>query len=142
MKTNTLKIDFNTNTLIMDRTFAKAAAFVGSEEYNILQNARRDYPTFIVATRSIKKNPNKESYKGLTYEYMESYIASHNENKMKEYEEMRLLAKCHSIRYPHIKKWFLATFPEVEKFSLETDKIESELSVVKGDNGSSDLTAA
>jgi hypothetical protein len=138
MKTNTLKIDFESGKLIMDRTLAKAAAYVGSEEYNILQNARRDYPTFIVETRTIKRNPNKECYRGLTYEYMEAYIKRHDDEKqsrLAEYKELRILAKCHSIRYPHIKQWFLATFPEVEKFgtaeTAETEKIteiENELS--------------
>ena len=118
MKTNTLKIDFSSGKLIMDRTFAKAAAYVGSNEYNILQTARQDYPTFVVETRKIKRNPNKECYRGLTYEYMESYIEKHASNKMDEYKEMRLRAKCHSIRYPHIKQWFLTTFPEVEQFGV------------------------
>lgn len=141
MKTNTLKIDFETNSLIMDRTFAKAAAYVGSEEYNILQNARRDYPSFIVSTRTIKRNPNKESYRGLTYEYMENYIKTHNLSKMDEYKELRLQSECHSIRYPHIKAWFLKQFPEIEKFgknkteqdTLNNEKcgtIENELSIV------------
>lgn len=41
---NTLKINHENRTLVMDRTFAKAASFVGSNEYNLLQDARRDYP--------------------------------------------------------------------------------------------------
>ena len=151
MKTNTLKIDFANGRLIMDRTFAKSAAYVGSNEYNVLQNARRDYPSFILETRTIKRNPHKESYRGLTYEYMKKYIASHNKELLKVFEEMILQSKCHSIRYPHIKAWFLATFPEVESFGKKKNeetkvieisqvetaenaepKVENELSIVKG----------
>lgn len=43
---NTLKINHENRTLVMDKTFAKAASFVGSNEYNLLQNARRDYPAY------------------------------------------------------------------------------------------------
>ena len=35
---NTLKINHENRTLVMDRTFAKAASFVGSNEYNLLQD--------------------------------------------------------------------------------------------------------
>ena len=52
---NTLKINHENRTLVMDRTFAKAASFVGSNEYNLLQDARRDYPSYQVTLRSIKK---------------------------------------------------------------------------------------
>ena len=74
---NTLKINHENRTLVMDKTFAKAASFVGSNEYNLLQDARRDYPTYQVTLRSIKKKEDKESYRGLTYQYMENYIATH-----------------------------------------------------------------
>ena len=48
------------------------------------------------------------------------------ETIMKEYKEMRLLAECHSIRYPVIKKWFLAKFPEVAKFGVvEAEETEA-----------------
>lgn len=39
----------------MDRTFAKTASIVGSTNYNLLQEARRDYPGYGVIIRSIRK---------------------------------------------------------------------------------------
>ncbi len=119
---NILKINRDNNTIVMDRAFAKASEVVGSEEYNMLQTARRDYPTYTVVRRRIKRNPNKECYKGLTYEYMENYILIHCKEKMEEYQELRLIAKCHSIRYPTIKKWFLESFPEIVEFGLFSEK--------------------
>ena len=124
---NSIKVNFNTNQIIMDRTFASRAADVRSEEYAILQNVRRDYPEFQVIRRQIKKNPSKESYRGLTYQYMEDYIASHtdSEKRTAEYKELRLLAECHSVRYPTIKKWFLETYPEVSKYGLSNEENDS-----------------
>ena len=124
--TNTLKINRNNNTIVMDRAFAKASEIVGSAEYNMLQTARRDYPTYNVVQRKIKRNPNKECYKGLTYEYMERYIISHCAEKLAEFKEMRLISECHSVRYPKIKEWFLEEFPEVAKYGV---KIENTLSI-------------
>ena len=122
---NVLKIDFATKQIIMDRTFAKNSADTRSEEYAHLQLVRHDYPTFTVTTRSCKKNPEKESYKGLTYAYMEDYIIR-NEGKdtvlevLKEFEDLLFIAECHSKsrRYPAIKRWFLARYPEVTEFGL------------------------
>lgn len=116
-----LVIKYADGIIEMSREFAKYAAQVGTDEYNLLQQTRRDYPTFRVVRKQIKKNKDKENYKGLTYEYMKNYIELHDgkeETIMKEYKEMRLLAECHSIRYPVIKKWFLAKFPEVAKFGV------------------------
>ena len=124
---NSLRVDFKNSSLIMDKTFAKAASKVGSDEYNRLQRARLDYPDFTVMIREIRRNPNKESYRGLTYSYMEYYISTHGNSAaiMKEYQEMRLRAACHSIRYPHIKKWFLETYPEVAQFGVDTEKTDA-----------------
>ena len=135
---NTLKINHENRTLVMDRTFAKAASFVGSNEYNLLQDARRDYPSYQVTLRSIKKKEDKESYRGLTYKYMEDYIRSHANAaaNMAEYHQQRLLAECHSIRYPNIKKWFLAKYPEIAQFGVvetQENKVENKLSIVKGE---------
>lgn len=118
---NTLKINHENRTLVMDRTFAKAASFVGSNEYNLLQDARRDYPSYQVTLRSIKKKEDKESYRGLTYKYMEDYIRTHANAapNMAEFQQQLLLAKCHSIRYPNIKNWFLAKYPEVKQFGIQ-----------------------
>ena len=57
---NTLKINHEKGTITMDRTFAKKAENTMSAEYAHLQNVRRDYPTYTVIRREIKKNPNKE----------------------------------------------------------------------------------
>ena len=122
---NWLKVDHDHRVIIMDRTFSKNAENTRSEEYAHLQNVRRDYPTYTVRRRQIKPNPNKEHWKGLTYEYMERYIAGHenDENRdavLKEFAEKRLISECHSMgrRYPAIKSWFLDKYPEVAKFGM------------------------
>ena len=123
---NVLKIDRENSRIVMDRAFAKASEIVGSEEYNMLQTARRDYPTYSVVRRKIKRNPNKECYKGLTYEYMENYIMTQCKERLEEYMEMRLISECHSVRYPTIKKWFLCAFPEVAEFGITENERKEE----------------
>lgn len=116
-----IRIFESTKTLEVTKTFAKAASRYGSEAYMKLRSARNDFPdfkvvvrstaakkkdsfkglTYSVVTRQIKRNLNKESYRGLTYQYMEDYIAAHEDYEtakavLDELEEMRLISQCHS----------------------------------------------
>ena len=140
---NTLRVNSNARVLVMDRTFAKYAANVRNEEYAILQQARQDYPTYAVVTRRIKRDPNRETYAGLTYQYMENYILTHEradtvDKVMAEYRELRLISECHckARRYPAIKSWFLKKYPEIEEFGQKkfvdqpTTDADSEYTVV------------
>ena len=52
--TNTLKLNHENRTIVMDRTFAKYAEDTRSKEYAHLQQVRRDYPTYQVIQRHIK----------------------------------------------------------------------------------------
>lgn len=121
---NTLKINHENKAIVMDRTFAKFAENTRSEEYAHLQQVRRDYPDYTVTIRTIKRNPEKETYKGLTYEYMEDYILRHESEEnalaiIKEFNELRTISKCHKqgLRYPTIKRWFLEKYPEIVDFA-------------------------
>lgn len=117
-----LKVDHENGRIVMNRTFANLAANVFSEEYKILQGARQDYPTYVVVRRTIKKNPNRECYRGLTYDYMRDYISRYEpeesrESVRAELEDMIQISRCHSRckRYPVIKQWFLEKYPDVKK---------------------------
>ena len=134
---NYMKLDHEKRNIVMDRTFAKNAEFVGSEEYNLLQQCRRDYPTYNVIRKTINKKATQEHYRGLTYDYMKEHIKKYDaENKdanLALLEEMIDISKCHSTfkRYPVIKQWFLDTYPDVKKFGLpEEDNETAEISNV------------
>ena len=125
---NKLLINHSNRTIVMDRTFAKYAANTRSEEYDHLQRVRQDYPGYEVIRRKINSNVNKETYRGLTYEYMEDYILTHGtpeeiKKNLKIYDEKKLISECHSKarRYPVIKSWFLETYPEILKFGMNED---------------------
>ena len=123
---NAIKVDFYNNTIIITREFAKLASDVRSQEYSMLQKARNNNPEYSVKVRTIKKNPNKETYKGLTYAYMERYIITHETREqatetLTKLAEMYQLAQCrrNGYGYATIKRWFLTRYPDVEKFGVE-----------------------
>ena len=101
-----LLVKYAEGVIEMNTTFAKEMRNPLSEEYALLQRTRLDFPTFAVRTRQIKSNPHKDTYKGLTYEWMRNHIATHEpknvvEEKLNAFDEMVYISKCHrgSLRY-------------------------------------------
>ena len=109
----------------MTKKFAAAARKFGTQQYRDLQEARRDYPNFKVVTLTRKAASKQDTYKGLTYEFMESYIQKHDDEKQsimaayltlrgKSVDAMENLVEPYS--YGQMKKWFLKTFPAIADF--------------------------
>ena len=136
-----LMVKYADGVIEMNTTFAKMMQNPLSDEYALLQRTRQDFPTFAVRTRQIKTNPKKDTYKGLTYEYMRDYIILHTTPEeeaeaVAEFDEMILISKCHgkTLRYPTIKKWFLAKYPEVAKFGAVEAVDEAQTEETKSEN--------
>lgn len=128
--TTTLIVNTTKRTIEMSKTFAKAASIFGSEAYNDLQAARRDNPDFRIVT--VTRKGTKNAFKGLTCEYMEKYIAAHddeNGSRMAEYKMLRgtseagKSAQAATVNYAEIKEWFFMTFPEIEKFHSDREEL-------------------
>ena len=112
-------------TISLTKKEMTAACRVDSPEYKKLQNARRDYPGFTVVAVSHKVKTQRETYKGLTYAYMEKYIIAHDDNQqsiMAEYKMYRgisddpLMYIPNPYTYHEMKEWFLGKFEAVAKF--------------------------
>lgn len=120
----TIAINSKNHTIeLPSKKYAAAASKFGTEEYKTLQQARRDYPTYRVTTSSRK--PRKIEFAGLTYSYMEKYIAAHDDEEqsiMKEYMDLRAMTEAaeevlaESASYQEMKDWFLDTFPAVVEY--------------------------
>ena len=126
-----IKVKYAEQLIEMNTTFAKMIENPMSDEYALLQKLKMENPGFKVCNRKIKSNPNKDTYKGLTYAYMRSYIITHETeatrvNVLHDFDELILISQCHGkrLRYPTIKKWFLAKYPEVAKFGVDTAEQE------------------
>ena len=137
-----LTINATANTIEMTKEFAKKANYYGTEEYTQLQKARKDYPTYSVVTR---KSVSKESYKGLTINYMYNYIKKHPETVVTEDntemstlevfreiagldESGKKLVNVETAFYGEIRAWFLDIYPEVKD---QKDNIKKLLSAKK-----------
>ena len=119
-----IKVDHTKKRIILGKAFSKKQSDIDSEEYAKLCEVVQMFPKYRVVVKQIAKNPQKESYKGLTYRYMERYIAVKGTRvDRQEYDDMRLLAECHSKRFPVIKQWFLDKYPEVREYGAKAEFI-------------------
>lgn len=132
---NELTINTKNRTIEMTKKFANASKRYGSREYEDLQAARRDYPTYKVVTRSTKRK--KDSFKGLDLAYMENYIKTHEkENTAILIDFYKLCGKDENGKaikidnkviehasYGEIKKWFLKQYPIFKEYTENVDKI-------------------
>ena len=120
-----MKINMYEHTIVLTKKEMTAASRYGSDAYKKLQNARRDNPGYevIIATREVKTQ--RETYKGLTYEYMEKYIKTHDDEEGTTWREYMIfrgkpLDEKDLIPVPHtyreMRKWFLDKYEDVAKF--------------------------
>lgn len=121
---NPIKIDRSTGKIIVNKDFLRKADYFNTAEYYQLEEVRKAYPLYTVEARTIKTKDDKENYRGLTYKYMEAYIKRFKPELQEEFETMCIRAGCHSIRYAHLKGWFLKACPEVNSFEIERSKEE------------------
>ena len=125
--TSAIRLNHFNKEILISKTFQKAAMNPNSSEYRDLAEIMSQHPDYKIAQRDIKKNTQKETYAGLTYEYMREYIILHStpeeeKEAVEEFDELILVSKCHSKakRYPIIKKWFLKKYSEADGFGIDT----------------------
>ena len=126
-----MTINYTNNTIEMTKNEAKAAGKYGSDKFNELHTLKAAEPTFrVVIVKSAAKRG--DHFKGLTFEYMETYIKAHDTDCsiMAEFYELRGLDTegnkvelAAAASYGEIKMWFLSQYPEIEAMSAKVNKI-------------------
>lgn len=124
-----LFVNDGNRTIEMSKAFSKMAHQYGTAEYNDLQAVRRDYPRYReVIVKPSRKN---DTFKGLNKSFMRQYIARHDDENKTTMNKFKTLigevevnkedgevAMCAS--FFEVKKWFLKTFPEIEKYAKDS----------------------
>lgn len=117
------------------KAFAKNAVIFGTSEYKLWKEYRKDFPNAKMVTKTIKKNPEKKTYKNLTYKNMELFIKvqpvekDENDNVidyMKEFERQKLMAKVQANPYKSVLAWFLEKFKDYSTYKEFFKKLEAE----------------
>ena len=111
------------------KEFAKNARIFGTPEYKMWRAIKLDYPEAEMVTKSIKKNPNKQtSTKNMTYEHMAIYIRQQEdaENLMTEFKKQIAISKVQTNPYRCVLAWFIQKFEGYDDyksfFAVEAEK--------------------
>lgn len=104
------RFNFEDETIVCSKKALRAASNPTSTEYKTLMKMKKLQPTFKVVAREIETNENKNSYKGLTLDLIQSYIETTNtkETLMAEFNEHKA-----NGGYPLVKKWWCENFKHI-----------------------------
>ena len=121
---NLFVYDHVNKTIIGTRSALKKAGIPGSDESKAFASMIRDYPHYEVMEKDVKKNPSKNSHKGLTMSLVKAYLeiqenADEVKEKLKRIENMAKEQKLKA--FPLVKRWFIGMF---ENFDVETAQKE------------------
>ena len=123
--------DVISQTLTITAKFAKMMNDPQSDEYNLVQQFRKDFPNLTIAKKTHKSAThyttksgekfNCNQFKNLTYENMEGFINGlpNGDDYLMPYN---FIKTCGSLpltsRYTAVRRWFVAQFPEFRKNPL------------------------
>jgi len=124
------KINYSTNTIIMNYKFAKSAQDFGSPEYNLFKSLKADFPMMIAVVEAGRKIDTTRLTKRLTYVNIEEHIKAYaNANELLEnFELAKQLSQPLASPYKYVCDWFYSQFPE---YRDSTQSIQSALNGVK-----------
>ena len=111
----------------MTKNEAKAAGKLGTDEFKLLKEYRSEYPGFEIYIKPTTRR--KTEFKCLDYKYMRNYIqkskrddkddimATFNTLTAQDKKDGKELSEhLDAASYMDVKKWFLATFPEIQQY--------------------------
>ena len=125
---NAIRINRSNRTIEVTKSFDKAASRFGTDEYQAMQQVRKDYPDFAIVVKTVRTKA--DHFKGLTYDFMEKYIASHDnaDERMAEFNNLRAKSEdaqafgFEALSYGEIKAWFFKNYPEIEAFQRRREQ--------------------
>ena len=75
-KNTNYTINFEAEEIIITKKFGKAASQIGTPEFKVMQQLRKEFAGFSFAYKTIEKKENKKSYKGLSIDEMTRFISN------------------------------------------------------------------
>lgn len=126
---NSVRINRTSRTIEVTKRFDSAASRFGTREYEAMQQVRKDYPDFSIVVKTVRTKA--DHYKGLTYDYMEKYITSHDDEEksiLAEFNDLRGKSEeavafgAEALSYGEIKAWFFKKYPEIEAFQKRRER--------------------
>jgi hypothetical protein len=106
-------------TILVSKEYYKEACVYGTDAYECLKGAQRDFPKFKVVVKTVK---NKSEFKNIDTDFMIAYISAHDDEQKSIRAKYDILCgnaegedgKLGRVSFFELKEWFLNTFPEIK----------------------------
>lgn len=122
-KNTNYTINFETEEIIITKKFGKAASQIGTPEFKVMQQLRKEFVGFSFVYKTIEKKENKKSYKGLSIEEMTRFLSNRTEEEQEMFQKVLAVAANKQGKYAIVKKWFLDNYKDA--YSKEIAVIEA-----------------
>ncbi|CAK7050359.1 MAG: hypothetical protein ENTB_02416 [Enterocloster aldenensis] len=123
-KATNYSINFETEEIIITKKFGKAASQIGTPEFKVMQQLRKEFEGFSFVYKTIERKENKKSYKGLSIDEMKRFLSDNRTEEEKEmFEKVLAVAANKQGKYAIVKKWFLDRYKEA--YSKEVEAIKA-----------------
>lgn len=96
------------------KAFQKKAAIFGTPEFKLWREYVAVFPNASMTTKTIRKNPNKKSYRNMTYKNMEDYIRTQQPEFLSTYQKKLAASVIQSSPYHYVLEWFIQQFPDYD----------------------------
>ena len=121
-KNTNYTINFEAEEIIITKKFGKAASQIGTPEFKVMQQLRKEFTGFSFVYKTIEKKENKKSYKGLSIDEMKRFVFTRTDEEVDMFEKVLALASNKQGKYAIVKKWFLDNYKE--DYAMEIDRIK------------------
>jgi len=117
MATKGCKIDFTTNTLVMNYKFHSASQEYGTPENKLVKEILSDFPTLVVVVKAGREVKTANKNKRLTYANMEKHIKAYDnaDELLEVFETVKALSQTVASPYKFVSDWFVEQFPNYDK---------------------------
>lgn len=126
------------NEVRVTKAFLKNAMVFGTPEYKLWKEIRLDCPNAVMITKDIKRNPNKRTYRNMTYKNMVAYITVHEganaENVLAEFEIAKASSAIQQSPYRHVLAWFIKRYPNYDEYKDFIGDVEKKGNEVPGNS--------
>ena len=109
---NTYKINYTKGTVTLTKDFADRAGIVNSEEYKILRQLKKDFPSFTILQKTVNASKTRESHKDLTFDRMAKFIRKFDTESLAKFQEVKEYYQTTDSYYVSVKSWFLNEYPD------------------------------
>ena len=98
------------------KAFQKKAAIFGTPEFKLWREYVAQFPGATMTTKTIRKNPDKKTFRNMTYKNMEEYILTQQPELLDEFRKAKNSSKVQESPYHYVLAWFIQQFPDYDSY--------------------------